>query len=402
MKWLKGIIIGALIASQALMQFQISHIQEAPLGGVTFPTVVALFESSLAQKITSSATSATLVSGTDKQGVALSGKYGFIVDEGSSNEEFIVCTVASTALTSCTRGVSVTNGKTAVAALQHEHRRGATVKITDHPQLALLTQAANGQQGYPNLLYYTSTLVPVYGSHSFAPWEYIKDYADALTFAGAPDANLTTKGLVELATAAEISAGTHFGSTTGPLFMNPSYFASSSFGLAATGTYGTPGIANRYVTETDPTFLPVGVVLPYASASAPNGWLLANGQAVSRSTYSRLFTLVGTQYGVGNGSTTFNVPDLGGRFPIGLGTGVASTSYDALGEKDGHTTHKQTVAELATHHHNTASYQSTGASGIYGGAPGVANSPVDTSDTGSSTPMNIQNPYITVQYIIKY
>lgn len=62
-----------------------------------------------------------------------------------------------------------------------------------------------------------------------------------------------------------------------------------------------------------------GMIFPYAGSSAPSGFLLCNGQAVSRTTYSSLFTLIGTSYGAGDGSTTFNVPDLRGSVLLGLG-----------------------------------------------------------------------------------
>lgn len=64
--------------------------------------------------------------------------------------------------------------------------------------------------------------------------------------------------------------------------------------------------------------LPAGLgPVPYAGASAPAGWLLCYGQAVSRATYADLFTAIGTTYGVGDGSTTFNLPDMRGRTPLG-------------------------------------------------------------------------------------
>jgi len=69
---------------------------------------------------------------------------------------------------------------------------------------------------------------------------------------------------------------------------------------------------------------PTGSVIPYAGASAPSatlngvvGWLLADGSAVSRTTYATLFGIVGTTYGAGDGSTTFNLPDLRGRTAVG-------------------------------------------------------------------------------------
>ena len=63
--------------------------------------------------------------------------------------------------------------------------------------------------------------------------------------------------------------------------------------------------------------LPPGVVMPYAGATEPAGWLLCAGQAVSRTTYGALFAAIGTTYGTGNGSTTFNLPDLRGRVVAG-------------------------------------------------------------------------------------
>lgn len=74
--------------------------------------------------------------------------------------------------------------------------------------------------------------------------------------------------------------------------------------------------------------VPIGVVLPYAGASAPTGFLLCDGSAVSRTTYSALFAIISTTFGVGDGSTTFNLPDMRSRMPIGAGTaGTFATSF---------------------------------------------------------------------------
>ena len=64
---------------------------------------------------------------------------------------------------------------------------------------------------------------------------------------------------------------------------------------------------------------PIGTILPYGGASAPSGWFLCQGQAVSRTTYSELFAVIGTSFGAGDGSTTFNIPDLRGEFLRGAG-----------------------------------------------------------------------------------
>jgi microcystin-dependent protein len=66
--------------------------------------------------------------------------------------------------------------------------------------------------------------------------------------------------------------------------------------------------------------VPTGAVMPYAGSSAPTGWLLADGSAVSRTTFTALFTAIGTTYGAGDGSTSFNLPDLRSKFPVGAGT----------------------------------------------------------------------------------
>lgn len=78
--------------------------------------------------------------------------------------------------------------------------------------------------------------------------------------------------------------------------------------------------------------LPAGVIAAYGGAAAPTGWLLCDGSAVSRTTYADLFTAIGTAYGAGDGSTTFNLPDMRGRVPVGKGT---HADVDALGDNEG-------------------------------------------------------------------
>lgn len=93
---------------------------------------------------------------------------------------------------------------------------------------------------------------------------------------------------------------------------------------------------------------PSGVVSMFAGAAAPTGWLLCNGAAVSRTTYADLFAVVGSTYGAGNGSTTFNVPDFRDRVPVGAGS-----SY-SLGQAIGALTDSITLssANLPKHTHN--------------------------------------------------
>lgn len=95
---------------------------------------------------------------------------------------------------------------------------------------------------------------------------------------------------------------------------------------------------------------PVGMISPFAGSSSPEGWLICDGAAVSRTTYAVLFGLVGSTYGIGDGSTTFNVPDLRGRAPIGAGTGAGLTAR-SLAAAVGAETHTLTTAQLASHSH---------------------------------------------------
>jgi microcystin-dependent protein len=68
-----------------------------------------------------------------------------------------------------------------------------------------------------------------------------------------------------------------------------------------------------------------GMILPFGNETAPDGWLSCDGEAVSRETYARLFAAIGTKWGAGDGSTTFNVPDLRGAFVRGTGTSPTAT-----------------------------------------------------------------------------
>lgn len=76
---------------------------------------------------------------------------------------------------------------------------------------------------------------------------------------------------------------------------------------------------------------PPGQITMYGGSSAPSGWLLCDGSAVSRTTYAALFTAISTTFGIGDGSTTFNVPDLRGVFPKGAGTTSRTAGKDASG-----------------------------------------------------------------------
>lgn len=93
---------------------------------------------------------------------------------------------------------------------------------------------------------------------------------------------------------------------------------------------------NRVLTEADaPSLIPSGAVMYFARTTAPDGWLKANGAAVSRTAYAALFAAIGTTYGTGDGRTTFNLPDLRGEFIRGWDDGRGIDSGRALGSAQG-------------------------------------------------------------------
>lgn len=141
--------------------------------------------------------------------------------------------------------------------------------------------------------------------------------------------------------------------------------------------------------------LPSGIgPLPYAGATPPPGWILCNGAAISRATYAGLFTAIGTAYGVGDGSTTFNIPDMRGRVPAGIGASGVVNRGDIGGEQN----HTLIVAEMPSHTHTSATWNSYHANTSSGGG-NTANDGI-TGLSGDGLAHNNMQPYLGVNYII--
>jgi len=182
-------------------------------------------------------------------------------------------------------------------------------------------------------------------------------------------------------------------------------------------------------------YSPPGMISMYGGSSAPSGWLICDGTAVSRTTYSSLFSAIGTAYGSGDGSTTFNLPNLSGRVPVGLN--ASDTSFDTLGETGGHKetqshthdgashTHTGTTATEGSHNHTYSDYSQDGGAAVNFGTQYTVGGPVVTTRTtsagsahshtfttsapaavgttgsyGGGNSGNLQ-PYIVLNYIIK-
>lgn len=143
--------------------------------------------------------------------------------------------------------------------------------------------------------------------------------------------------------------------------------------------------------------MPVGCVIPFAGAAAPTGWLLCQGQAVSRTTYAQLFSVIGTTYGSGDGSTTFNLPDMRGRVAVG-------SDANSLGTVEGEKTHALATDEGPKHTHTLLLCD--GGAGAGSSYAQVSKTKADnilqtTNSAGSGAAHNNMQPSLHLNYIVK-
>jgi microcystin-dependent protein len=161
--------------------------------------------------------------------------------------------------------------------------------------------------------------------------------------------------------------------------------------------------------------VPPGVPLPFCGSTIPSGFLLCDGRAVGRTNYAALFNAIGTNYGEGDGSATFNLPDFRGRALIGSGVGGVdavgrSLTARTLGQIGGEEIHQLTIAEMPSHkHYSFGENISNWPQGTLGPnnnqGPDSAdqdNYLLGTTSAGGDQPHNIMQPFAVVNYIIKY
>ena len=173
------------------------------------------------------------------------------------------------------------------------------------------------------------------------------------------------------------------------------------------------------------SLVPIGSVLPFAGVSPPGGWFVCDGHAVSRTTYAVLFSQLGTYWGGGDGTSTFNIPNFVNRVPVGYGSG-ASWGFGTYG---GETSHQLSIAEMpghdhgysqSPHDHGTHAHTYTAVTGSgnsfsnalpvpYGfaststsvsGVP-ASNANINFTGQGGWAPHNNMPPYGVLYYIIK-
>jgi microcystin-dependent protein len=143
---------------------------------------------------------------------------------------------------------------------------------------------------------------------------------------------------------------------------------------------------SKLATAVQQALLPAGAVQAFAMNSAPSGWLAANGNNISRTTYAALFSVIGTTYGAGDGSTTFALPDLRGYFVRGSGTNSDGTAAGTFGAKQADAflnhNHTATCSTGGAHTHTYEGYLNV-SQGTTGGGSAQAPQGKNTGSAGS-------------------
>jgi microcystin-dependent protein len=201
----------------------------------------------------------------------------------------------------------------------------------------------------------------------------------------------TANAIVARDASGNFSAGTITATLTGNVTGTASAIADGSVSTAKI-VDGNVTLA-KLVTDVQQALLPAGAVQAFAMNSAPSGWLAANGSNVNRTTYAALFSAIGTTYGVGDGSTTFALPDLRGYFVRGSGTNSDGTASGTFGQKQ--------ADDLKSHTHT---YDDTGVSqtGLTGGPTPFANTSTTKRTTDATGGTETRPANIALLYCIKF
>jgi microcystin-dependent protein len=212
--------------------------------------------------------------------------------------------------------------------------------------------------------------------------------------------NLSVTGTTALTGALSGSTATFSGAISS---VSPTFTGVPTAPTATAGTNTTQIATTAFVLANG---VPTGGLVMWPTGTAPSGFLLCTGTAVSRTTYASLFAIVGTTFGVGDGSTTFNLPNYTNRMPYGTTVGATGGTADAVVVSHTHTASVSDPGHV--HYYNAAVNGSSGNAGaglpLFAGGPtstaftgiGVTNSTEGVSGTNANLP-----PYLGINFIIK-
>jgi microcystin-dependent protein len=211
--------------------------------------------------------------------------------------------------------------------------------------------------------------------------------------------NLTVGGTTALTGALSATTGTFSGAISS---VSPTFTGTPTAPTATAGTNTTQIATTAFVIA---NAVPTGVINMWGTATAPTGYLLCAGAAVSRSTYAALFAVIGTTFGVGDGSTTFNVPNYTNRMPYGTTIAATGGSADAVVVSHTHTATDSGHTHTYTRPINFVTIASGGPYGAMTStdttSTDTGNANISVSTTGvSGTNANLP-PYLGINFIIK-
>lgn len=347
------------------------------------PIVVADVELQLSTAISVGDTSFSLSSATDDDGNALpAGKYCFTVNNGTTNKEYLIGQLNGTDVTSV---VSVSRQGVESSGAARAHRVGDTCIVTNFASLQRVADTLRGEDPLDsgNPIYYDAepTLTD---REQVATVAYVLDNvtggtvafdnqvvtgvnagetvaAGDLVYFKTSDQEWYKTDADTAATVENVQIGIALGSGTDGVAITGGVQISGVYttsGLTAGDTYYASNTAGEYTNSAGAVGAVIGVALSttrlllapnsiktpnyeqkqflnattgmismYAGTSAPAGFLLCDGSAVSRTTYADLYAITGDSYGAGDGATTFNVPDLRSSFPLGYGQKVLTFTF---------------------------------------------------------------------------
>lgn len=311
-----------ILLAPLILALSLTSVGQPQRLGAALPSATAVFETSLASPITSSATSMTLSANAVRGGGSISGYNCFTIDEGSAQAETTCGTVSGTSVTSLSRGISQATGTTTVSALQFSHRRGANVKITDFPLVQILKAQNNGEDTFENTLKYASGITTaVLGTNNQNLASVA--YANSLSFGAIPAASESASGFVELSTQLEAASSTSSGSAA-RLVLPASI---------ATSTYNSATAASRVVMtgldgKIDNYFIATSSILTGVNLTLGSSTIIGSTNALDIGKNIAVITTTGTTtWAVPSGVKKVSVQMVGGGAGAGEEIAASGAGY---------------------------------------------------------------------------